>query len=254
MYQIKFMNGMNCFTKIIRSSLFITNVNLSKYCYSTVDKDVVKEVVVKNDKIIQNKEAENNLPTPIYSRKGDFGETEVNGIILSKNDKIFKAIGTTDELSSQLGFAKEFGRQHNYGDKLLRIQMLLVNVMTAIQKSHFQTGKEKVPFSPTYTKELEDWIDEYSHQLPPVEHYVLPGGGIASSSLHVARSVCRRAERNVIPLVQDGVIDKEILAYLNRLSDFLFTISRIACKMDKQDEYTTSAHHDTPKDQNFNNN
>ncbi|XP_049778897.1 corrinoid adenosyltransferase MMAB-like [Schistocerca nitens] len=172
----------------------------------------------------------------IYTKNGDGGLTYAgSGELKPKDDSIFDAIGATDELSSYIGLAREFAidGQHSYVDKLNRIQCILVDISTAISKC---SSSELVRLSSRHTKDLEEWIDEYSKQLPPLENYVIPGGGKACASLHVARTICRRAERCVVPLVRKGELHNEAQVYLNRLSDFLFTISRLAAKCDKKGE------------------
>jgi len=168
-----------------------------------------------------------------FSREGDNGFSIVNDVPLPKNDRIFDAIGTTDELSCFLGLAREnaIASEHPYSDKLTRIQTMLVDIVLAITKQTSQAS-----FSPQNTKELEEWIMIYSKDLTPAEKYLLPGGGKTSTSLHVARSVCRRAERLVLPLVQDGCLDQEIQVYFNRLADLLFTWARYAAKKEERSE------------------
>ena len=83
---------------------------------------------------------------------------------------------------------------------------------------------------------MEEWIDEYTNALPPLESFILPGGSLTSSNLHVARSVCRRAERRLQPLVEAKELDIQATQYINRLSDFLFTLARFAAKIDQKEE------------------
>ncbi|XP_014204440.1 cob(I)yrinic acid a,c-diamide adenosyltransferase, mitochondrial [Copidosoma floridanum] len=151
-----------------------------------------------------------------------------------KDKKITNALGATDELSSYIGLAREFANdskeEHPYVDKLKRVQMILFDLHHTIVKG--QVG----PFEERHTKDLEEWITEYSEQLPPPEDYIIPGGGKACASLHVAKTVCKRTEHSIEPLVDKGILDKEAQNYLKRLSDFLLTISRIAAKCDKRTE------------------
>ncbi|KAL3267730.1 hypothetical protein HHI36_006857 [Cryptolaemus montrouzieri] len=172
-----------------------------------------------------------------FSRCGDNGTSKtLTGEVFPKDHKIFDAIGATEELLSYIGLAREYAHEYDqeYTDKLKRIQTTIIDISTAISRCRDKNGAKQIPS--TYTKELEDWIHEYSKELPPPEQYIIPGGGVPSASLHVARSICRRTERVVIPFVQDGTLDKEALVYLNRLSDFLFTVSRIAAKRDQRTE------------------
>ncbi|KAF5298057.1 hypothetical protein FQA39_LY11825 [Lamprigera yunnana] len=171
-----------------------------------------------------------------FSRNGDDGTSKtLTGQLLPKDHRIFDAIGSTEELLSYIGIAREHALEgeHEYSDKLKRIQTVIIDISTAISKCG---DKNKKPVLSTYIKELEDWIHHYSEQLPPPEQYIIPGGGIAAASLHVARAICRKTERIVVPLVREDELDKEALVYLNRLSDFLFTVSRIAVKLDKRTE------------------
>ncbi|XP_066144400.1 corrinoid adenosyltransferase MMAB-like isoform X1 [Euwallacea fornicatus] len=169
----------------------------------------------------------------IFSREGDNGNSKtITGDILPKDSPIFNAIGAAEELLSYIGLAREHANEaeHQYTDKLKRIQTIIIDISTAISRN------SKVAIPPVYTKELEDWISEYAKQLPPVEQYIIPGGGVPSASLHVARSICRKTERVICPLVQSEKLDREVLVYLNRLSDFLLTVSRIAAKHDQRTE------------------
>lgn len=172
-----------------------------------------------------------------FSKCGDDGTSKtITGEVLPKNHSIFNAIGATEELLSYLGLAREYAyeNEHDYTDKLKRIQTIVIDISTAISRTTGKNGVKQMP--KIYTQELEDWIQEYSKELAPLEQYIIPGGGMPSASLHIARSVCRKTERKVIPFVQEGSLDGETLRYLNRLSDFLLTVSRIAAKRDQRTE------------------
>ncbi|XP_044734529.1 corrinoid adenosyltransferase-like [Chrysoperla carnea] len=191
---------------------------------------------------------ENSKKTVLNSKpivhNGDDGKSiTLSGVIQPKDHDVFHAIGITEELTSTLGLAKEFAQDssHEYVDKLKRIQTVLIDMSTNISKCLVdpkspQQETTAVALGNQYTKELEEWIHEYSQQLPPVDQFIIPGGGKASASLHVSRSICRKAERIVIPLVRSGCLNKDSQVYLNRLGDFLFTVARMAAKYDKRTE------------------
>lgn len=202
-------------------------------------------------------------------RIGDDGfAVTLMGAVKPKDDQIFHAMGSCDELCSFIGLAKESAHEngHTYVEYLKRIQTLLIDISVAISNCSYScpSGTSITPvlpaispsplsikgtsFSKRHAAELEEWIEEYSQSLPPVEHFVIPGGGQVSATLHVALSVCRRAERKVLPLVRDGNLDSEVLVYLNRLAEFLFVISRVASQADGAIEsvYTPKPSPSTP--------
>jgi len=176
---------------------------------------------------------EKKLPK-IYTKTGDKGRSSLyTGERRAKDDKIFSALGAIDELSCQVGLARELGKSKNLDaeilDQLERVQCLLQDIgscvatpMSTARPAHLK----RVGFNSRHTKELEQWIDDYTLKLPPLENFVLPGGGVVAATVHVARAVCRRAEREVIPLLAEEECEAEVGKYLNRLSDFLFTLAR----------------------------
>lgn len=178
----------------------------------------------------------------IYTRTGDDGTSGLfTGERRQKDDEAFEALGTTDELNSAIGLAREFCKENNPGlvQRLEEVQCALQDVNSNIatpKSSARERHTSKTEFSSQLVPELEKWIDEYTAQLPPLKMFIIPSGGKAASSLHMARSVCRRAERRVIPLVRAGEMDEEPLKYLNRLSDFLFTVARFAAQTEGQKE------------------
>ncbi|XP_051981304.1 corrinoid adenosyltransferase [Xyrauchen texanus] len=178
-------------------------------------------------------EVDRRIPK-IYTKTGDKGfSSTFTGERRPKEDHIFDALGTTDELSSAIGLAREFciDKGHTFTDQLEKIQCVLQDVGSNIatpMSSARDSQIKKTKFSSQPVIELERWIDSFTEQLPPLTNFILPSGGKSSAALHVARAVCRRAERCVAPIVRSGEADPEVAKYLNRLSDYLFTLARYA--------------------------
>ncbi|CAJ0940973.1 unnamed protein product [Ranitomeya imitator] len=178
----------------------------------------------------------------IYTKTGDKGfSSTYTGERRPKDNLVFEALGTTDELTSALGLAKEFCLDANLQciAELEKIQCMLQdigsNIATPISSAR-ESHKVHTAFNEEPIRELEQWIDKYTDQLPPLTSFILPSGGKASASLHVARAVCRRAERVTFKLLQTREADPNIGKYLNRLSDFLFTLARYAAKSEGRSE------------------
>uniref|UniRef100_A0A4W2C9E9 Corrinoid adenosyltransferase MMAB n=1 Tax=Bos indicus x Bos taurus TaxID=30522 RepID=A0A4W2C9E9_BOBOX len=118
---------------------------------------------------------------------------------------------------------------HPFVEELQKIQCSLQDVGSALatpRSSAREAHLKHATFEAGPILELEQWIDKYSRQLPPLTAFILPSGGKSSSALHFCRAVCRRAERRVVPLVQTGETDANVVKFLNRLSDYLFTLAR----------------------------
>ena len=198
--------------------------------------------VQSKDKLVKFKVAK-KMPK-IYTRTGDGGNSSLyTGERRHKSDRVFSALGAVDELSCQVGLAKEMAmvavKEQPFVDQLVRVQCILQDIGSCVATPP-STAREShlaaVGVSERHSMELEEWIDEYTALLPPLENFVLPGGGMVAAQIHVARATCRRAEREVVVLVGEEECDKEAGKYLNRLSDFLFTISRVASKVEEKEE------------------
>eukprot|EP01102_Stenamoeba_stenopodia_P011290 TRINITY_DN3454_c0_g1_i4.p1 TRINITY_DN3454_c0_g1~~TRINITY_DN3454_c0_g1_i4.p1 ORF type:complete len:305 (+),score=65.05 TRINITY_DN3454_c0_g1_i4:84-917(+) len=179
----------------------------------------------------------------IYTKTGDKGTSSLfTGERRKKNDVVFDALGAVDELSAHLGLAREYCDRSNnqLSDKLIEIQSRLLDVGSNIatpRDSATEAQKAFTNFDDNNVTTLEAWIDEMEAQLPPLTTFILPSGGESACNLHVARAVCRRAERLVAPLFDSGGVDESVFKYLNRLSDFLFVAARLASQHEKQDAY-----------------
>ena len=164
----------------------------------------------------------------IYTKSGDKGETSLlGGDRVKKYDLRIAAYGTADELNSWIGLIKDQNIDSNYTNFLVEIQSKIFTI-----GSHLSAlGNKKVNVTIPEIKELdvtaiELKIDELEENLPPMKNFILPGGHTTVSFCHLARTVCRRCERLVIELSDNEPVNPVIIQYFNRLSDFLFVLSR----------------------------
>lgn len=179
----------------------------------------------------------------IYTKTGDNGQTSLyGGTRISKASARVEAYGNIDELNSAIGVALSYIDNENLTPQLKKIQYDLftlgAEVATPHDKLFLANGKTRLPIiiNSDEIKELEQWIDEIDAQLEPLQHFILPSGGKSSAHLHLARTICRRAERGIVFLHENEKLRNEIIIYLNRLSDYLFVIARFAAKIDGQEE------------------
>lgn len=167
----------------------------------------------------------------MYTRGGDRGETGLYGAKRVPKDSLrVEACGTVDELNSCIGVALANSRQKEISKELRWIQGRLF-VVGADLSSQFATSEQrsKLPrIVKRDTERLENMIDRLQTKLPRLTEFILPGGSIPSASLHLARSVCRRAERTVVSLSRKESVNPELIPFLNRLSTYLFNAARLS--------------------------
>lgn len=172
-----------------------------------------------------------NRLSKIFTRTGDNGTTGLgDGSRVVKDDARIEAIGTVDELNSLLGLLLT----HDIPEPLHAD-------LTRIQHELFDLGGELCIPGHTLIKaeavaRLEKEIELFNENLPPLKEFILPGGNPAAAACHVARAVCRRAERRVVTLARQAPLNEHVQIYLNRLSDLLFVIARILARNDRQGE------------------
>ncbi len=165
----------------------------------------------------------------IYTRTGDSGDTALfGGDRVNKDHLRIEAYGTVDETNSMIGMAREYIEKEGHAG--------LIAILHRIQSELFVLGadlatpndsKAVVPrIQPDHSSGLEQEIDKLEEDLPALKHFVLPGGSLAASSIHLARTICRRAERRTVSLHHNDSINPETVVYLNRLSDLLFVMAR----------------------------
>ena len=178
----------------------------------------------------------NHCRMKVYTKTGDKGSSSLySGERREKDDIIFAALGDVDELNSVVGVAREYAAELDpeLGSQLETIQSRLLDIGSAVATpipSSNEKKLQRVAFNASATDDLEKWIDAYTEMLPALTQFILPSGGPAASFLHMSRSICRRAERSVVPLARDGSTDQSVAVYLNRLSDYLFTAARHAAQ------------------------
>lgn len=166
----------------------------------------------------------------IYTRTGDEGKTSTfSGERVLKSDSAIEAYGTVDELNSVLGFARAACADENLSEQLLQIQHDLHSLCSDL--ATLSDSKKTVErFDAKRAKSLERWIDQHEEKLQPLKEFILAGGTELASRLHFARTVARRAEREVIRHSGQHSVNPQIVIYLNRLSDLLFVMARVANK------------------------
>lgn len=163
----------------------------------------------------------------IYTKTGDLGETGLWGgqRVLKFHSRI-EAYGTVDECNAVLGLVLASNLPPQLGPFLTAIQHRLFVI--GGQLASPQPSSHLPVLAESDITLLETWIDELVEQLPPLKTFILPGGTLSASYLHLARTICRRAERKSVELYQTDPVDPLLLTYLNRLSDFLFVAARFA--------------------------
>ena len=167
----------------------------------------------------------------IYTKTGDDGTTGLfGGARVPKYDLRIEAYGTVDELNSYIGLIRDQPLDKEVIEVLLEIQDRLFTIGSILAA---QPGKKNISVPNLLQVDielLEKEIDKMDTQLPPMKNFILPGGHTTVSFIHIARCVCRRSERLVVHLSVENEVDGLIIKYLNRLSDYLFTLARLVAK------------------------
>jgi cob(I)alamin adenosyltransferase len=165
----------------------------------------------------------------IYTRVGDTGDTALfDGTKVRKSDPRVDAYGHVDELNATLGLARASCADAAIVERLERLQrdLFALGSRLADPNARIAGRVTKAALGPDDVARLEAWIDEADAELPPLRRFILPGGSPAGATLHVARTICRRAERHIVQL-GDAELEPVVLAYVNRLSDLLFVLARL---------------------------
>ncbi len=166
----------------------------------------------------------------IYTKTGDGGETGLfGGPRVRKSDARVSAYGEVDELNAAIGVVRTGVEDPQIEAHLARVQEQLFCVGAELATPQGAKARSAIPpVDARWVTELEAAIDTWETELPPLTHFVLPGGTRTAAALHLARCTCRRAERRVVALAAETEVAAVVLAYLNRLSDFLFVAARVA--------------------------
>lgn len=179
----------------------------------------------------------------IYTKTGDKGETSLyGGTRVSKAAARVESYGTLDELNAFIGLAKAEISDEKVLNQLQKIQFDLFTVgseaATPTDKMFLANGKSRLDLliSEEEITELERWMDDFDAELEPLKFFILPSGGKAAATIHVCRTVCRRAERSMVFLRETEEVRPELIKYLNRLSDYLFVLARYISKISGEKE------------------
>lgn len=166
-----------------------------------------------------------NRLTRIYTRTGDDGTTGIgNNVRVAKDSPLIESIGTIDELNSIIGMVLAHALPDAVTDSLIDVQNDLFDLGGELAMPDYTAITQH------YVQRLESQLDVFNDALPVLKEFILPAGGIATSSCHLARSVCRRAERCMVSLHREEALNPQAIAYINRLSDLLFVIARVLAR------------------------
>lgn len=174
----------------------------------------------------------------VYTKTGDKGTTAlIGGTRVAKHHLRIDSYGTVDELNSYIGLIRDQQISEQYKTILKEIQDRLFTVGASLA-SDPQKSKMTIPdLHESDVELLEKEMDKMNDELPALRHFVLPGGHTTVSFCHLGRTVCRRAERLVVELAEDGTVNELVIKYLNRLSDYLFVLGRKLAKDLNAEEY-----------------
>lgn len=162
----------------------------------------------------------------IYTKKGDAGETSVvGGRTLSKATALIAVLGDLDELNAALGLCAVSCGTAEIAQVIADVQLTIFDLGAEIADEHGSRQAEELTH---LTGSMEAWIDEQSDKMEPLRNFILPGGTHCAAELHMARTVCRRAERSLVALSAERPVRSDVLAFINRLSDWLFCAARYA--------------------------
>ena len=163
--------------------------------------------------------------TKVYTKTGDKGETGLSkGKRVRKDCPEIQAIGDVDELNSVIAMVLAYECPTALQDDLVKIQHHLFNLGAELNSAEFNFITTEI------ITHLEERIDHFNDSLPALKNFILPGGGHAAATCHLARATCRRAERSVVLLSRQQTLNPNIQIYINRLSDFLFVACRVLAK------------------------
>ena len=175
----------------------------------------------------------------IYTKKGDDGKTELgDGRRIVKFSTRVEAYGTVDELNAMIGTITSMNIETKLDSCLERIQNDLFDLGADLCLPEDTTGHinpEPLRVEKSLTERLESEIDNMNKRIDPIRSFVLPGGNEIAAKLHLCRTICRRAERLVVKLIENEKVNKEALKYLNRLSDWFFVAARVSNDDGKKD-------------------
>ncbi|KAN0009573.1 hypothetical protein ACTFIV_010847 [Dictyostelium citrinum] len=192
---------------------------------------------------------EKKFRSKLYTKTGDKGTSALyNGERRPKNDTFFHSLGSIDELSACIGVALEYciidkNGLEPYLERIVGVMLDIgACIATPLDNSQEKYINKTKLDDRKYVETLERWIDTIDSQLPPLKFFIIPCNvGLASSHLHVARAVCRRAEREIVGLIKFSLVPEVVGIFINRLSDFLFAAARFAAmKSGKDEAYWTS--------------